>query len=42
VPFTAKYLGWTVAISMGAVFALIGAALWFFIRGDRPMLETEN
>ncbi len=39
VPFTAKYLGWTVAVSMGGVFALIGAVLWFFIRGDRPMLE---
>ena len=42
VPFTAKYLGWTVAVSMGGVFALIGAVLWFFIRGDRPMLEIEN
>ena len=42
VPFTAKYLGWTTAISMGGVFALIGAVLWFFIRGDRPMLENEN
>jgi ACS family glucarate transporter-like MFS transporter len=39
VPFTAKYLGWTVAVSMGGVFALIGALLWFFIRGDRPILE---
>jgi ACS family glucarate transporter-like MFS transporter len=39
VPFTAKYLGWTAAVSMGGVFALIGAALWFFIRGDRPILE---
>jgi ACS family glucarate transporter-like MFS transporter len=42
VPFTAKYLGWTVAVSMGGGFALVGALLWFFIRGDRPMVETEN
>jgi ACS family glucarate transporter-like MFS transporter len=42
VPFTAKYLGWTVAVSMGGVFALIGALLWFFIRGDRPMLDPRK
>jgi cyanate permease len=42
VPFTAKCLGWTVAVSMGAVFALIGALLWLFIRGDRPMLEPKS
>jgi ACS family glucarate transporter-like MFS transporter len=42
VPFTAQYLGWTVAVSMGGVFALVGALLWLFIRGDRPMLETDS
>ena len=42
VPITAKYFGWVVAVSTGSVFALIAAVLWFFIRGDRPMLETEN
>jgi hypothetical protein len=42
VPITAKYFGWVVAVSMGSVFALIGAALWFFIRGDRPILELES
>ena len=25
----------------GAVFALVAAGLWFFIRADRPMLEPE-
>jgi hypothetical protein len=25
------------AISTGAVFAIIGAIIWLFIRGDRPM-----
>jgi ACS family glucarate transporter-like MFS transporter len=39
VPLTAKYFGWVVAVSMGSIFALIAAALWLFIRGDRPMLE---
>jgi ACS family glucarate transporter-like MFS transporter len=42
VPFTATHFGWVAAVSMGSVFALIGAALWFFIRGDRPMLKAEN
>jgi ACS family glucarate transporter-like MFS transporter len=42
VPITAKYFGWVVAVSTGSVFALIAAVLWLFIRGDRPMLETEN
>jgi ACS family glucarate transporter-like MFS transporter len=38
VPLTAKYLGWVAAVSMGSVFALVAALLWFFIRGDRPIL----
>lgn len=37
VPVTAAWLGWVAAISTGAVFAIIGAILWMFIRGDRPM-----
>jgi len=39
VPLTASWFGWVVAFSIGSVFALIGALLWFFIRGDRPILE---
>jgi ACS family glucarate transporter-like MFS transporter len=39
VPLTAQYFGWVAAVSFGAVFALIGAVLWLFIRGDRPMLS---
>jgi len=42
VPLTAKYFGWVAAVSMGSVFALIAAVLWFFIRGDRPMLEPKS
>ena len=39
VPLTAKYFGWVTAISTGAVFALVAALLWLFIRGDRPMAD---
>lgn len=35
VPFVAYHFGWTLAVSTGALFALLGAVLWFFIRGDR-------
>jgi ACS family glucarate transporter-like MFS transporter len=39
VPLTAQYFGWVVAVSMGSIFALIGAALWVFVCGDRPIEE---
>jgi len=42
VPLTANYFGWVVAVSTGSVFALIAAALWLFVRGDRPILETKS
>jgi ACS family glucarate transporter-like MFS transporter len=35
VPILAERFGWFAALSSGSVFALIGAALWFFIRIDR-------
>jgi len=35
VPLVAQWVGWTLAVSTGALFALFGAGLWFFIRGDR-------
>lgn len=41
VPFVAATLGWTVAVASGALFLLIGAILWLFIRADRPMLEQQ-
>jgi hypothetical protein len=41
VPLIAGIYNWTVAVSTGALFALIGAGLWMLIRGDRTM-ETEN
>lgn len=37
VPATASALGWPWAISSGALVALVGAALWLWIRGDREM-----
>jgi MFS transporter, ACS family, glucarate transporter len=37
VPFTAGLFGWTVAMVTGTVFAFISAALWFFIRADKPV-----
>ena len=37
VPLIAGSFGWTAAISTGAVFAFVGAGLWLFVRGDRPM-----
>lgn len=37
VPVTAAAFGWVTAMSTGAVFAVIGAITWLFIRGDRPM-----
>jgi ACS family glucarate transporter-like MFS transporter len=42
VPLTASHFGWVAAVSTGSVFALVGALLWFFIRGDRPILEPER
>jgi len=40
VPFTAALLGWTAAVASGALFCLIAAGLWFFIRADRPMMDS--
>jgi ACS family glucarate transporter-like MFS transporter len=37
VPVIAGLLGWPAAIMSGSVFAIIGAALWIFIRADKPM-----
>ncbi len=40
VPLVANSFGWVAAIAMGSVFALAGAVLWLFIRGDRPMMQS--
>ena len=38
VPVTAASFGWTAAIATGSIFAIIGAVLWLFIRGDEEMV----
>ena len=35
VPVTVRALGWPAALATGTVFALVGAALWVWIRADR-------
>jgi len=37
VPLTAGLLGWPAAIATGALFAIVGAVLWLFVRADEPM-----
>lgn len=37
VPFTASTFGWTAAMVTGTVFAFVSAALWFFVRADKPV-----
>ena len=37
VPMTAESLGWPWAMGTGALAAVIGAALWLWIRADEPM-----
>ena len=40
VPVTAEVFNWEVAIWTGSLFALIGAGIWFFIRGDESMEQA--
>ena len=37
VPVIAGSFGWTTAVASGAVFSVVGAALWFGIRADLPL-----
>jgi len=37
VPILAHHFGWLVALATGSVFALVAAALWFWIQVDRPL-----
>jgi len=39
VPITAGLFGWSVAIALGSVFALVSAGLWLLVRADEPMSE---
>lgn len=40
VPFTVRAMGWEAALATGSIFALLGAALWFWIRADRMFVEA--
>jgi ACS family glucarate transporter-like MFS transporter len=40
VPLIAQALDWPWAIASGALVALVGALLWAWIRGDRPMVDS--
>jgi ACS family glucarate transporter-like MFS transporter len=37
VPLTARTLGWPAALATASLFAFVGAALWLWIRADRPI-----
>ena len=37
VPVIAGSFGWTAAVASGAVFSIVGAALWLGIRADLPL-----
>ncbi|MBW2161500.1 MAG: hypothetical protein JRH14_16290 [Deltaproteobacteria bacterium] len=36
IPILVHYFGWHAALGTGSLFALLGAALWMFVRVDRP------
>lgn len=40
IPVLVAWLGWIPALATGSVFALVSAALWLWIRVDRPLEET--
>ena len=42
VPLTAALFGWPAAISLGSVFAIASALLWFFVKADEPMGELRT
>jgi len=42
VPLLKDQFGWFVALASGSVFALIGAALWLFIRADRVIPDFSD
>ena len=41
-PFLALKVGWVAALSTGSIVAFFGAALWLFIRVDRPFQPRVN
>ena len=39
-PYLASHVGWVTALSTGTAMAFFGAALWLFIRADRPFVPS--
>jgi len=39
VPITAGLFGWSTAIALGSVFAVVSALLWLLVRADEPMSD---
>jgi ACS family glucarate transporter-like MFS transporter len=39
-PYLASHVGWVTALSTGTMMAFVGAALWLFIRADRPFVPN--
>ena len=37
VPFIAREMGWTMSVAVVSAFAIVGAALWIWIRLDHPV-----
>ncbi|MEZ5331063.1 MAG: MFS transporter [Thermoanaerobaculia bacterium] len=42
VPWLAERWGWIPALSSGALFALVGAVLWLFVRPERRLSTSED
>lgn len=40
VPLTVEALGWPAALGTASIFAMVGAALWLWVRADLPMAEA--
>ena len=41
-PYLAGHIGWVAALSTGSIMAFVGAALWLFIRADRPFCSSKR
>ena len=42
IPILVDQFGWLIALSTGSVFALVGAALWLWVRADEPLVSSSK